>query len=91
MAEASPRSTVEAAVQQVNRRPGSAAPWPLNLYASAVGKKYVMAITGVIGMLFVTGHMLGNLKIYLGPTELNHYAEGLRAFAEKRPPKWAIE
>ncbi|MGE3857085.1 MAG: hypothetical protein AB7G21_09040, partial [Dehalococcoidia bacterium] len=39
--------------------------WPLNLYASAVGKKWVMAVTGIIGMGFITMHMLGNLKIYL--------------------------
>lgn len=90
MAQASPRSTVEAAVHPVNRRPGSTAPWPLNLYASAVGKKWVMAITGVIGMLFITAHMVGNLKIYLGPTELNHYAEGLRTFGAPFAPREAI-
>ena len=47
MAQASPRSTVEAAVKPISRRPGSSAPWPLNLYGSAVGKKWVMAITGM--------------------------------------------
>jgi succinate dehydrogenase / fumarate reductase cytochrome b subunit len=54
------------------------APYPIELYRTAVGKKYVMAITGVIWMGFVLVHMAGNLKIYLGAPEMNHYAEGLR-------------
>ena len=37
-----------------------------DLYSTAVGKKYVMAITGIIGIGFVVGHMVGNLKVYLG-------------------------
>jgi succinate dehydrogenase / fumarate reductase cytochrome b subunit len=42
-----------------------------DLYSTAVGKKYVMAITGIIGILFVVGHMIGNLKMFLGPVEEN--------------------
>ena len=41
-------------------------PFLLDLYSTAVGKKYVMAITGIIGIGFVIGHMVGNLKVYLG-------------------------
>jgi len=41
-------------------------PFLLDLYSTAVGKKYVMAITGIIGIGFVIGHMVGNLKMYLG-------------------------
>jgi succinate dehydrogenase / fumarate reductase cytochrome b subunit len=41
-------------------------PFLIDLYSTAVGKKYVMAITGIIGILFVIGHMVGNLKVYLG-------------------------
>ena len=47
--------------------------------ASSIGKKVVMAATGVILFGFVVGHMLGNLQAYLGPAALNHYAESLRA------------
>jgi len=90
MVQASPRSTVEAAVKPISRRPGSSAPWPLNLYASAVGKKWAMAITGVIGMGFVTGHMVGNLKIYLGSEALNHYAEGLRTIGDPIAPHGSL-
>jgi succinate dehydrogenase / fumarate reductase cytochrome b subunit len=39
-----------------------------------------MASTGVILILFVIGHMVGNLKVYMGSEEFNHYAEGLRSF-----------
>ena len=54
---------------------GTAASWPLNLYQTAVGKKYVMAITGVGLLGFVVVHMIGNLHIYEGPTQVHEYAE----------------
>jgi succinate dehydrogenase / fumarate reductase, cytochrome b subunit len=54
--------------------------WVVDFYRSAVGKKYVMAITGIILMGYVLVHMIGNLKIYFGEEPLNEYAEFLRAF-----------
>jgi succinate dehydrogenase / fumarate reductase cytochrome b subunit len=54
------------------------APFFVEFYRSAVGKKYVMAITGVVGMLYILFHMLGNLKMYLGAPDINHYGEFLR-------------
>jgi len=45
---------------------------------SLIGKKVIMAVTGVILFLFVVGHLLGNLKIFEGPEKFNAYAEGLR-------------
>src|SRR5438309_11463386 len=45
---------------------------------SLVGQKAVMAVTVVILLLFVVGHLLGNLKIFEGPAAFNAYAEGLR-------------
>jgi succinate dehydrogenase / fumarate reductase cytochrome b subunit len=45
--------------------------------ASSVGRKVVMAATGVILFGFVTVHMLGNLTSYMGATAMNHYAEFL--------------
>lgn len=59
-------------------RPKSKAPFLLDLYRSSLGKKYVMAITGIAILGFVLAHMVGNLKMYLGPAEFNHYAEFLR-------------
>ncbi len=54
------------------------APFLVELYRSALGKKYVMAITGIMLVGFVFAHMVGNLKMYLGPADFNHYGEFLR-------------
>lgn len=48
------------------------------LYSSTVGKKVVMALTGVILILFVLLHMAGNLKAFQGAEAFNAYAEGIR-------------
>jgi succinate dehydrogenase / fumarate reductase cytochrome b subunit len=45
---------------------------------SSIGRKVVMAVTGLILFGFVLGHMIGNLQVYLGPEALNHYAVLLR-------------
>jgi succinate dehydrogenase / fumarate reductase cytochrome b subunit len=61
------------------RKPVRRSRLPLvDLYKSAVGKKWVMALTGIGLMVYVFAHMVGNLKMYLGPAELNHYGEFLR-------------
>jgi succinate dehydrogenase / fumarate reductase cytochrome b subunit len=54
------------------------APWPVAFYRSAVGKKWVMALTGIALMGFVFFHMIGNLKVYFGAPDFNHYGEFLR-------------
>lgn len=48
------------------------------LWHTMIGKKVVMAVTGVVLIGFVLGHMLGNLKIFSGPTEINAYSRFLR-------------
>jgi succinate dehydrogenase / fumarate reductase cytochrome b subunit len=50
----------------------------LDLYSTAVGKKYAMALSGLALLGFVIAHMIGNLKMYLGGEDFNHYAEFLR-------------
>ena len=52
--------------------------WILDFYRSAMGKKAVMAVTGIVLLGFVFGHMIGNLKLYMGPGHLDEYAVGLR-------------
>ena len=59
----------------------------LSLYRSDLGKKYAMAVTGLILMLFVLGHMVGNLKIYLGADAFDRYGEWLRTVGEPALPK----
>lgn len=61
-----------------DRRQRRKAPIPVEFYRSAIGKKYVMAITGIIGLGYVLAHTIGNLKMYLGPEEIDHYGEFLR-------------
>ncbi len=48
-------------------------------YRSSIGKKFVVAVTGVILIGFVVGHLLGNLQIFFGPEYINSYAEKLRS------------
>jgi succinate dehydrogenase / fumarate reductase, cytochrome b subunit len=66
------------AVAPVHPRSRRPAPWPVEFYRSAVGKKWVMAVTGILIMGYVFAHMVGNLKVYLGAEEFNHYGEFLR-------------
>ncbi|HKQ60765.1 MAG TPA: succinate dehydrogenase cytochrome b subunit [Candidatus Polarisedimenticolaceae bacterium] len=48
------------------------------LYRSSVGKKVVMATSGLVLFAFVVGHMIGNLKVYQGPERFDAYARYLR-------------
>lgn len=50
----------------------------LALWSTSIGKKAVMAVTGVVLVGFIVVHMLGNLKIYLGPEHFDAYAHFLR-------------
>jgi succinate dehydrogenase / fumarate reductase, cytochrome b subunit len=50
----------------------------LALWGSVIGKKVVMAVTGAVLILFVIMHMVGNLKIFSGPEEINAYSRFLR-------------
>ena len=49
-----------------------------SFFRSLVGKKAIMAVTGLILFLFVVAHLLGNLKVFEGPAKFNAYAAGLR-------------
>lgn len=53
----------------------------LTFYSTSIGKKVVMAITGVILFGFVIGHMLGNLQVFIGANQMNAYAALLKANA----------
>lgn len=47
--------------------------WLVQIYRSTIGKKIIMAVTGLIGIGFVIGHMAGNLQVFVGPDKLNAY------------------
>src|SRR5437879_6108620 len=56
------------------------------LWSTMVGKKVVMAVTGAVLVAFVVGHMLGNLKIFLGAEAIDTYAVFLRTMGEPLVP-----
>jgi succinate dehydrogenase / fumarate reductase cytochrome b subunit len=49
-------------------------------FGSLVGRKIIMALTGIVFFGFVVGHMFGNLQLFLGPEALDAYAVFLRTF-----------
>ena len=57
------------------------------LTKTSLGQKYLMAVSGLVALLFVIGHMLGNLQIFLGQDQINHYAETLQHLG---PLLWII-
>src|SRR5437016_10114636 len=72
--------------------------WPSNpaatLWSTMVGKKVVMAVTGIVLVGFVVAHMLGNLKIFLGAEAIDAYAAFLRTMGEPlfpySVPLWVV-
>lgn len=67
--------------------------WFLNFYRSAIGKKALMALTGIILFGFVLVHMIGNLKLYMpdhdGEKAINVYGEFLRHMGDALIPAYS--
>ncbi len=59
----------------------------LPILSSSIGRKWIVAITGFVLVLFVVGHLIGNLSIFLGPDAINSYALFLQSLGEIL---WAI-
>lgn len=56
----------------------TAATSPLvSFVSSSIGKKIVVALTGAVLVLFVLGHMIGNLLVFMGPEAINEYGHML--------------
>src|ERR1043166_2744300 len=55
----------------------------LDFYRSTIGKKIIMAVTGLIWVGFVILHMAGNLQAFLGAEKLNNYAAMLHGPLEE--------
>ena len=66
-------SVLDVVVTEQSRRTVVGRTW-----GTTVGRKAVMAVTGVIFLLFVIAHMLGNLKVFFGVTVFDAYSEHLR-------------
>lgn len=65
--------------------------WFTDFYRAAVGKKAVMAVTGIILLGFVLIHMIGNLHLYEGRGHLDEYGTFLRQVGSPAlPPNGAL-
>jgi len=53
-----------------------------NTFGTSLGKKYIMAITGLAMFGFVIAHLAGNLQIFLGPESINRYGHFLQTNPE---------
>ncbi|HSM01234.1 MAG TPA: succinate dehydrogenase cytochrome b subunit [Acidimicrobiia bacterium] len=71
-------------------KPKRPAPLPIRFYRSALGKKWVMAVTGIVLIGYVIAHLIGNLKVYLGAEEINSYAEALRDLGGAIAPRTSL-
>jgi succinate dehydrogenase / fumarate reductase cytochrome b subunit len=58
----------------------------MRLLSDSIGRKAVMAVTGLLMVLFIIGHLLGNLTIFAGADGINAYAFHLHELA---PVVWA--
>jgi len=55
---------------------------PVRFWESTNGQKAIMAVSGIVLLLFVFFHMLGNLQVFEGPEQINFYGAALRRFPE---------
>ncbi|MFM2310333.1 MAG: hypothetical protein RLY87_2455 [Chloroflexota bacterium] len=62
----------------------------LSLNQSTIGKKAIMAVTGIVLYGFVIVHMIGNLKIFEGPEGFAEYSHFLRVVGEPALPAGTI-
>jgi succinate dehydrogenase / fumarate reductase cytochrome b subunit len=58
----------------------------LHLLSTSIGRKLIVALTGIVLVLFVIGHVSGNMTIYVGQPALNNYAHFLQA----SPMLWVV-
>jgi succinate dehydrogenase / fumarate reductase, cytochrome b subunit len=56
--------------------------WVGGFYRSTIGRKIVMAVTGLVLVGFVTAHMTGNLLMFKGPEAINAYSRFLHSTGE---------
>src|ERR1017187_7854269 len=57
------------------------------LFGSTIGRKLLMAVTGVVLIAFVIGHLVGNLQVFEDPDRINGYSHFLQSLG---PALWAV-
>ncbi|MEU0992125.1 succinate dehydrogenase cytochrome b subunit [Streptomyces sp. NPDC005953] len=62
-----------------------------SFWGSTIGKKVVMAVSGLIMLGYLVAHVMGNLKVFFGPSEFNEYGHWLRTMgAPILHEEWAL-
>ena len=61
--------------------------WIRGFYRSTIGRKIVMAVSGIVLVVFVIGHMTGNLLAFQGRARLDAYSHFLQSSA---PVLWSV-
>ncbi len=78
----------------IDKRPETPTPQPrrklpffVEFYRSDIGRKWVMAVSGIVLLGYVLIHMIGNLHLYEGPAQVNEYGEALRDLGGHLAPR----
>jgi succinate dehydrogenase / fumarate reductase cytochrome b subunit len=58
----------------------------LHLLRTTIGRKLIVAVSGIVLILFIIGHVSGNMTIYVGQSALNNYAH----FLQTSPMLWVV-
>ena len=56
-------------------------------YQSSIGKKWIVALTGLVLIGYVIGHLIGNLQIFVSPAQINAYGAFLHSHVV---PLWLV-
>ena len=64
--------------KRVYGRAATARQWAASYLTSSVGNKFTVAVTGLLLVGFLVGHLIGNLKMFHGPDSINKYAHFLK-------------
>ncbi len=57
------------------------------LFRTTIGRKFLMAVTGVVLIGFIVGHLVGNLQVFEDPDRINGYAHFLQSLG---PALWIV-
>jgi succinate dehydrogenase / fumarate reductase, cytochrome b subunit len=84
------------AAERLARAPGAPPskprkpPFLVQFWGSAIAKKWLMAVSGIVLLGFVLFHMIGNLKVFIDRAAINNYAEWLRDLGEPAVPRTVV-